>query len=253
MGNVWKWENGRLCARPSLSDSLQIADRAGEVISVVGAGGKTTTIRRLAEEAVKQKKTVAVTTTTKMKKEPQFFLTPDVEKIQRKWEEEGQVWFGTPGADREKVTGVTEQILDAVCARHPDLLLIEADGAKRLPCKVPEAWEPVIYPKSTLVLAVYGLDAVGKTFEKACCRPDLAAELLKKNRTDQISAQDIARLAKSRQGGRKNVNRSMGYQVILNKADTSRERRLAEEICRELEKEGVTEITVTAEGRQEER
>lgn len=251
MGKVWKWENGRLCARPSLLDSLQIADRVGEVISVVGAGGKTTTIRRLAEEAVKQKRTVAVTTSTKMKKEPQFVLTADVEKIQRKWEEEGQVWFGTPGSDREKVTGVTEQILDAVCARHPDLLLIEADGAKRLPCKVPEAWEPVIYPKSTRVLAVYGLDAVGETFEKVCCRPELAAELLKKNITDQISAQDIARLAKSRQGGRKNVNKSMGYQVILNKADTSRKRWLAEEICRELEKEGVTEITVTAEGRQE--
>ena len=252
MGNVWKWENGRLCARLSLLDSLQIADCAGEVISVVGAGGKTTTIRRLAEEAVKQKKTVAVTTTTKMKKEPQFFLTPDVEKIQRKWEEEGQVWFGIQVPEQEKVTGVSEQILDAVCARHPDLLLIEADGAKRLPCKAPEAWEPVIYPKSTLVLAVYGLDAVGETFEKACCRPDLVAGLLKKNRTDQISTQDIARLAKSRHGGRKNVKDSMGYHVILNKADTEREYRLAEEICRELEKEGVTEITVTAEGRQEE-
>ena len=47
------------------------------------------------------------------------------------------------------------------------------------------------------------------------------------------------------------MNKSMGYQVILNKADTSRKRWLAEEICRELEKEGVTEITVTAEGRQE--
>ena len=96
MGKVWKWENGRLCARPSLLDSLADLDRVGEVISVVGAGGKTTTIRRLAEEAVKQKRTVAVTTTTKMKKEPQFVLTADVEKIQRKWEEEGQVWFGTP-------------------------------------------------------------------------------------------------------------------------------------------------------------
>ena len=54
--------------------------------------------------------------------------------------------------------------------------LIEADGARRLPCKVPESWEPVIYQKSTRVLAVYGLDAVGKSFREACFRPGLAAE-----------------------------------------------------------------------------
>ena len=73
--------------------------------------------------------------------------------------------------------------------------MIEADGARRLPCKVPESWEPVIYQKSTRVLAVYGLDAVGKSFREACFRPGLAAEILEKKITDPISAVDIARLA----------------------------------------------------------
>ena len=45
---------------------------------------------------------------------------------------------------------------------------------------------------------------------------------------------------------------TMRYQVILNKADTTRRRQFAQEICRELEKRGFADVTVTAEGRQEE-
>ena len=63
---------------------------------------------------------------------------------------------------------------------------------------------------------------------------------------------DIARLALESRGGKKNVKETMRYQVILNKADTTRRRQFAQEICRELEKRGFADVTVTAEGRQEE-
>lgn len=162
------------------------------------------------------------------------------------------MWFGEQDDNPEKVRGVSEALLDEVRKYGPDLFLIEADGARRLPCKVPESWEPVIYQKSTRVLAVYGLDAVGKTFREACFRPGLAAEILEKKITDPISAVDIARLALESRGGKKNVKETMRYQVILNKADTTRRRQFAQEICRELEKRGFADVTVTAEGRQEE-
>ena len=48
---------------------------------------------------------------------------------------------------RKRVRGVSEALLDEVRKYGPDLFLIEADGARRLPCKVPESWEPVIYQK----------------------------------------------------------------------------------------------------------
>lgn len=73
MTSIWKWESGNLQIKKSLLDGLQITETAKEVISVVGAGGKTTTIRRLTDEMEKRQKNVAVTTTTRMKKEPHFY------------------------------------------------------------------------------------------------------------------------------------------------------------------------------------
>ena len=46
------------------------------------------------------------------------------------------------------------------------LVLIEADGARRLPLKVPAEHEPVIPEMTTHVLSVYGLDSIGKRSEK---------------------------------------------------------------------------------------
>lgn len=250
MEKIWRWKNGILQKQNSLLEGLQITEK--EVISVVGAGGKTTTIRRLADEMEKRQKRVAVTTTTRMKKEAQFLLAADFERITQQWKKSSQVWFAEQDEHPQKVKGVSEEVLDQVRKAPLDLILIEADGARELPCKVPETWEPVIYPKSTRVLAVYGLDAVGERFLDVCFRPELAAEILKKNIADRISAQDLARLALDVRGGKKGVKEHMRYQVILNKADTQQRKKAAEEICRELEKSGFTDVTVTAEGRQEE-
>ena len=147
MTSIWKWESGNLQIKKSLLDGLQITETAKEVISVVGAGGKTTTIRRLTDEMEKRQKNVAVTTTTRMKKEPHFLLGADAERITQRWGQTHQVWFGEQDDNPEKVRGVSEALLDEVRKYGPDLFLIEADGARRLPCKVPESWEPVIYQK----------------------------------------------------------------------------------------------------------
>ena len=56
MTSIWKWESGNLQIKKSLLDGLQITETAKEVISVVGAGGKTTTIRRLTDEMEKRQK-----------------------------------------------------------------------------------------------------------------------------------------------------------------------------------------------------
>ena len=138
MTSIWKWESGNLQIKKSLLDGLQITETAKEVISVVGAGGKT------------------VTTTTRMKKEPQFLLGADAERIAQRWGQTHQVWFGEQDDHPEKVRGVSEALLDEVRKYDPDLFLIEADGARRLPCKVPESWEPVIYQKSTRTVTAEG-------------------------------------------------------------------------------------------------
>ena len=59
-----------------------------------------------------------------------------------------------------------------------DIVLIEADGAKRMPCKAPAAHEPVLLPQCDTVLAVAGLSALRHPLREVCFRAELAAELL---------------------------------------------------------------------------
>lgn len=120
MTSIWKWESGNLQIKKSLLDGLQITETAKEVISVVGAGGKTTTIRRLTDEMEKRQKNVAVTTTTRMKKEPHFLLGADAERITQRWGQTHQVWFGEQDDNPEKVRGVSEALLDEVRKYGPD-------------------------------------------------------------------------------------------------------------------------------------
>ena len=51
-----------------------------------------------------------------------------------------------------------------------DLVLIEADGSKCLPCKVPADHEPVLLPESDIVVAVLGLSALGRSLKECCFR-----------------------------------------------------------------------------------
>ena len=62
--------------------------------------------------------------------------------------------------------------------RKADLVLVEADGAKRLPVKVPGPAEPVIPGDTDLILCVYGLKALGQKGEKCCFRMEQAKTLL---------------------------------------------------------------------------
>ena len=52
-----------------------------------------------------------------------------------------------------------------------DFLLIEADGARMHPLKVPANYEPVILKNTTMVVGVAGIDSLFKSINKICHRP----------------------------------------------------------------------------------
>ena len=74
-------------------------------------------------------------------------------------------------------------------------VLIEADGARRLPLKVPAGHEPVIHPRTTHVLSVYGLDAVGAALKDVCFREELAEKLLNKSASCRIGGSGAKRMS----------------------------------------------------------
>ena len=49
-------------------------------------------------------------------------------------------------------------------------MLVEADGSRRLPLKVPRAGEPVIPDNTDMILCLNGLTSLGKWAEDCCLR-----------------------------------------------------------------------------------
>lgn len=119
-----------------------------------------------------------------------------------------------------------------------DVILIEADGARRLPLKVPAAWEPVIPEMTDLVIGVIGLDCLGKAIKDTVHRPESAAEFLGKSSEEKITEEDIIRIAESDQGLRKSVG-YREFRVFLNKADVLSDRNLPDKIVQRLRKHGI--------------
>lgn len=246
---VKTYQAGILKEQPSLLHALGIEHLKSPVVSVVGAGGKTTLIRRAAEEYRRKRIPVIVTTTTHMMAEdhPWFLLSTSVDKMKEILAREGMVWIGCPnkaGKMRSPSLEFLQEILTLGCP-----VLIEADGSRRLPLKVPAAHEPVLLPETSHVVNVYGLDALGNSFENVCFRTDIALKLLEKRGTDLVLEEDIAKLALDSLAGRKGITSSMSYQVVLNKADTPEREAAALTICRLAEKQGHVGLTVAAGGK----
>lgn len=207
-----------------LWSALQLDPARCRVLTLVGGGGKTTSMYALAREARALGKTVVVTTTTHMMPHPSLFLTDgtDTALLRADLERYGVVTVGRLDR-RDKMTGGDV----AACRAAADLVLVEGDGARLHPLKVPAEHEPVIPPESDAVVAVAGMDCLGGTLSAVCHRSGLVAALLDKPPDAEITPADVARILLSPLGGRKNVGGDMAFRCILNKADDPRRRALA--------------------------
>lgn len=156
-----------------LRDALRI--RRGDMVSFVGAGGKTSALFRLAEELHAEGWRVLATTTTRvadyeMRRAPFALqvsagLTPLV--IKARLNEHGFVFlYSADDTGRHRVIGLppdyVSRLMDSV---DSDVILVEADGSRRLPLKAPKDHEPVIPPDTSLVVPVAGLDVLGQPFD----------------------------------------------------------------------------------------
>jgi molybdenum cofactor cytidylyltransferase len=143
----------------------------GDVVALVGAGGKTSTMVSLGYELAEAGWRVLATTTTRIGQDQlelmPHALTPEAgsEAISAALTEDGFVFLY--GSIREnKVYGPGPEwvphLMDAV---DSDVMLIEADGARGLPLKAPYDHEPVIPPETSLVIPVASLSALGQPLD----------------------------------------------------------------------------------------
>ena len=161
------------------------------IISIVGSGGKTTLVKKLASQYRREGKKVLVTTTTHMFLEADTLLTDDAETIIRALEETGYAMAGLP--DGEKMNPLSRETVAAVCP-HADIVLVEADGSKRLPLKYPNATEPVIPENTDVIYVVCGLNAIGQKAKDVCHRLELVKDCLGIEEDTRITVAHVQKL-----------------------------------------------------------
>lgn len=202
---------GSLWAALGHADRLARATHADAHLTVtaVGAGGKTTLLHALADEAAASGRRVLLTTTTRMAVEPGLVSDPEVAarvltgdwsalsaQSGRNGAREASSALLSPGAHptpgvplEPGLVVVAGQLHGAKFGPFPpadaervaalaDVVLVEGDGSKRLPFKVPAAHEPVVPADTDLLLIVVGLSALGRPLAEVCFRVDEACQVL---------------------------------------------------------------------------
>lgn len=186
-----------------------------DIVCLVGGGGKTTLMGELAERCARRGRNVLVTTTTHIFR-PAVGYAETVNEAKSLWKQGRYVVIGTP-SDHGKLTAPSEALYNELSAAA-DVVLIEADGSKRHPVKVPAPHEPVIPDACTLVIGVMGLSALGHPIKEVCFRYETHGEWLNIPENAIFDEETAANILCDRRGTRKNVD-NRDYLVVLNQCD----------------------------------
>ena len=210
------------------------------IVAVIGCGGKTALISSLANEL--RHKKVLVTTTTKiypMAGNDIVFCTTEQDCLKHK-PVNGIQNLGVLNKASGKLEALSHDLLEKIIQLY-DLVLIEADGSKALPCKGWLSSEPVIPPYCTGIVGVVSLAALGKPAdENTVFRLGEFLKLTGLRQGDVITRQALTDM----------VNANMG--MFHNSADNSTNKRsifvnqVEDENCAIITKEwlkGIKELT----------
>lgn len=139
----------------SLNEILNI--KKGDVIAIIGSGGKTTLAYNLAKENTRNK--FLLTTTTKMKKSNYEYINYFYDKLCDELPD-GVSFFGKSIEDN-KISAICENDLQRLI-KQCDICVYEADGSKEKPLKAWNSDEPVILQNTNKCIGVMPLFLLGK-------------------------------------------------------------------------------------------
>lgn len=154
----------------SLREALGL--EPGDLISLIGGGGKTSLMFRLAHEIAASGKCVISTTTTRILPPPpedseSIILEEETEtliaRLGESFRRYRHVTVARSHPDADKLKGLLPEALDLIHRlKLADYIVNEADGAACKPLKAPNLTEPVIPSSTSVVVAVVGVEVVGK-------------------------------------------------------------------------------------------
>lgn len=221
-----EWVDQQWKPRVSLIQAFGIT--LGETVCLVGGGGKTTLLFALADEWARSKR-VLVSTTTHIMRPTDAVVATSAADARSLLQKHSLVVYGIPSAAGKLSSPPLEELLALRDAA--DLMLLEADGAKRHPLKVPREVEPVLPDWTSLVIAVGGLSALGHPVHEVVFRSEL---LDLPDELDQgVTPGWMAALLSSEWGQRKGVG-NRRYVRVLSQADTPARLALAGQAVRAM-------------------
>jgi len=203
---------------------------AKEVISLVGAGGKTTLMFRLAKELLLSRKNVVTTTTTKILEpaveETNFlFVDPDEAKIRdfvrHHLDRYHHITVAQGRLGSGKLKGISPNLVKEIWSLHGiDTIIVEADGAAGRPVKAPREGEPVIPSNTTLVVAILGVDGMERELNEGnVFQPERVSKMTGIPMGERMKGDALALLVTHPEGLFKGAPSSSRVVVFLNKVD----------------------------------
>lgn len=182
------WEAFRLDKK--LKQRQEIEPKMAYVLAFVGGGGKTSSIYRLAAEGVKRGKKIIVMTTTHMlaPQKHSIFLENgqmDFEQVKGDLSEDGIIIVGDK-INEKKMSFVGEEVYQELLGMA-ELILVEADGSRHFPIKVPASHEPVIPSKIDEIVCICGLSCYDKRASEVCFRLEQARKIRDRYEKDHRS------------------------------------------------------------------
>jgi probable selenium-dependent hydroxylase accessory protein YqeC len=237
-----------------LKNALGLRD--GEMLSLIGAGGKTTTLFRLAKELRDDSRKVLVTTTTKIFKPTK----PHVDRLFLVQEPEALLAATAPihapavigagyNVDEEgKLIGLPAKWLDSLTDSNQfAAILIEADGAASRLFKIPSEMEPVIPERCDLTVWVMAIKVLGKPMQPNWIhRVERAISLLGTSAETQVTKEHIVKLVKDPAGCLKGVPSHGRKVAVLNQADSVEELAHGKELGKTLLQSGFERVVITS-------
>jgi molybdenum cofactor cytidylyltransferase len=203
--------------------------RQGEMVSLIGAGGKTTTMFRLAHELHEDNGKVLVSTTTKIFKPTKphvdrLFLVDNIDALAQACGDIAApvvIGAGAGVSEDGKLLGLPAPWLDRLNdGKQFDAILVEADGAASRLFKVPSDAEPVIPASCQLTIWLMSIGVLKKPLDGAWVhRAERALVLLARAAGELITEDFIVQLVQHPAGCWKGIPPASRKVAVINQVD----------------------------------
>ncbi len=209
--------------------------KKGDIVSIVGSGGKTTLLFQLASE-LKDNYCILVSTSTKIyKPSDEYDVYTTINDYVNNFNKKNKsitVIARDINIENNKLIGISNEDLD-ILKNSFDIILLEADGSKGLPLKGWKEHEPVILKKSNKTIGIIPANLINKKIEKNLVYGFDEFNMLIDN-SQYFDFEAIRKICINNNGLFKNSEGSL--YLFLNKADTEEDIKNTKELSAYLKK-----------------